>query len=87
MKISHLTVENREALSELLKKRSGSSYPKQEKAVKEAVKEADEKAREEAEKEKKEIAIKMLKTGDSIEKVSECLNIPQGVVQLLATET
>ena len=60
---------------------------RQEKAVKEAVKEADEKAREEAEKEKKEIAIKMLKTGDSIEKVSECLNIPQGVVQLLATET
>ena len=37
MKISHLTVENREALSELLKKRSGSSYPKQEKAVKEII--------------------------------------------------
>ena len=67
---------------------------RQDKAVKAAVKQAEDKtwkearkeARKEAKKEKKESAIRLLMTGDSIDKVAECLGLTKREVQGLAAK-
>ena len=55
---------------------------REEKAVAEAVAEA----KKEAKKEKQESAIKLLKTGDPIEKVAKCLSMPLKEVRTLAAQ-
>ena len=55
---------------------------REDKAIKEAVTEA----KKEAKKEKQDSAIKLLKTGDSVDKVAECLSMPLKEVQALAAK-
>ena len=55
---------------------------REEKAVAEAVAEA----KLEAKKEKQESAIKLLKTGLSIDKIADCLSMPLKEVQTLAAQ-
>ncbi len=57
-----------------------------EEAVKEAVKETEDRKDEEAKQEKIDIALSLLKAGDTIEKVAQCVGIPLVTVQGLVSK-